>query len=78
MPPQIREQMIRLGAENKRLKEQNERELMHSNENKDEMNATIQKLIDEKQILQERIAQLEKVKIEFKNIKNLFKITSLL
>jgi len=60
MPPQIREQMIRLGAENKRLKEQNERELMHSNENKDEMNATIQKLIDEKQILQERIAQLEK------------------
>ena len=61
MPPQIREQMIRLGAENKRLKEQYEREMSHVTETKDEMNDTIKKLMDEKNELNKRIAELEQV-----------------
>ena len=61
MPPQIREQMIRLGAENKRLKEQYDREMAHVNESKDEMNETIKKLMEEKNQLNERISQLEQV-----------------
>ena len=63
MPPQIREQMIRLGAENKRLKEQYEREMSHVTETKDEMNDTIKKLMDEKNELNKRIAELEQVKV---------------
>ena len=62
MPPQIREQMIRLGAENKRLKEQYEREMSHVTETKDEMNDTIKKLMDEKNELNKRIGELEQVR----------------
>ena len=68
MPPQIREQMIRLGAENKRLKEQYDREMAHVNESKDEMNETIQKLMEEKNQLNERITQLEQVFFDLKVI----------
>ena len=62
LPPEVREQMIRQGAEVKRLKEQLDRELEHHQETKTELNETIQNLINEKNELNEKISKLEQVK----------------
>jgi len=59
LPPEIREQMIRQGAEVKRLKEQLDRELEHHQETKTELNETIQNLMNEKNELNEKISKLE-------------------
>lgn len=67
LPPEIREQMIRQGAEVKRLKEQLDRELEHHQETKTELNETIQNLMNEKNELNEKISKLEQVKISFQN-----------
>ena len=61
LPPEIREQMIRQGAEVKRLKEQLDRELEHHQETKTELNETIQNLMNEKNELNEKISKLEQV-----------------
>jgi protein HOOK3 len=59
LPAEVREQMIRQGAEVKRLKEQLDRELEHHQETKTELNETIQNLMNEKNELNEKISKLE-------------------
>ena len=61
LPPKIREQTIRMSAENKRLKEQIERDVENHQQSKIELNDTIQNLLKEKADLQNTIAQLEQV-----------------
>ena len=53
--------MIRLGAENKRLKEQLERELQLSADAKLELNETIEQLQNERNDLNDRINKLQQV-----------------
>ena len=59
MPPQIKEIMIRLQSENKHLKEQSERDLNRSTNDKAELNEQIELLNKEKLALQEKVAELE-------------------
>ena len=59
MPPQVREKMIRLQSENKRLSEQVEREISRGRSDTVELNDTIESLRSEKQTLTDKIKDLE-------------------
>jgi chromosome segregation ATPase len=59
MPPQLKEIMIRLQSENKHLKEQLERELARATEDKGDLNDQIEVLTNEKQLLSDKVSELE-------------------
>ncbi|CAG5113383.1 Oidioi.mRNA.OKI2018_I69.chr2.g7494.t1.cds [Oikopleura dioica] len=59
MPPQVREKMIRLQSENKRLSEQVDREISRGRSDNVELNDTIENLRSEKQSLTDKIKELE-------------------
>ena len=59
MPPQVREKMIRLQSENKRLSEQVDREISRGRSDTVELNDTIETLRSEKQSLTDKIKDLE-------------------